>query len=53
MKYNCATKLKFYDVRAKKTFMTDKYKPVAKGKRHFVVATSPSGTAAWRIMPKK
>jgi hypothetical protein len=46
-------KLKFYDVKARRTFMTDKYKPVSKSGRHFVVATSPSGTAAWRIMPKK
>jgi len=45
--------LKFYDVRAKKTFSTAKYTPKTKGGRHFVVATSPSGTPAWRIMGKK
>ena len=53
MKYNFAAKLKFYDLKARKTFMTDKYKPVTKSGRHFVVATSPSGKPAWRIVAKK
>jgi hypothetical protein len=45
--------LKFYDVRARKSFTTANYTPRVKGSRHFVVATSPSGTPAWRIMAKK
>jgi hypothetical protein len=47
-----AMKMKFYDLRAKKTFMTDKYKPVTKSGRHFIVATTPSGSKAWMIKPK-
>jgi hypothetical protein len=53
MKYNFATKLKFFDLKAKKTFMTDKYSVRMKGPRKFAVAKAPSGIPAWRIMSKK
>ena len=47
------TKLKFYDLKAKKAFNTDKYtKKTIKG-RNFAIATSPTGTKAYRIMGKK
>jgi len=46
-------KLKFYDVRAKKKFETDKFKVQTKSGRRFAVATSPSGTKAYRILGKK
>lgn len=45
--------LKFYDVRAKKGFSTEKYREQIKSGRRFAVATSPSGGTAWRILPKK
>jgi hypothetical protein len=45
--------LRFYDVKSRKGFTTTKYAPRMKGSRHFVVATAPSGVAAWRIAPKK
>jgi len=45
-------KLKFYDLKAKKPFMTDKFKLEKRGPRHFAVATSPSGTKAMRIVSK-
>jgi hypothetical protein len=50
-----AIKLKFYDLKKKKAFSTDKYKLVVKKGRHFAVATAPSGIPAWRIVasPKK
>jgi hypothetical protein len=53
MKYNFAAKLKFYDVKSKKGFSTDKYNVRKKGPRTFAVAKAPSGIPAWRIMPKK
>lgn len=43
-------KLKFYDVKAKKPFVTSKYKIVKKKGRKFAVAKSPSGIQAYRIM---
>ena len=50
-------KLKFYDMKSKKAFTTDKYKIVNKkvrGKmRRFAVADAPSGIKAWRIMSSK
>jgi hypothetical protein len=54
-----AEKLKFYDVKGKKKFSSDKYKKVTKntkrGKVQFAVAKAPSGIEAWRILgrPKK
>lgn len=47
-------KLKFYDVKGKKIFFTDKYKFVVRrtksGNRKFAVSTAPSGIKAWRIV---
>ena len=48
-----APKMKFYDLKGKKAFQTDKYKMVSKSGRNFAVATAPSGSTAWRIMGKK
>ena len=51
-------KLKFYDVKAKKKFTTDKYKkvtrknPRTKIKMKFAVAKAPSGIESWRILGK-
>ncbi len=48
--------LKFFDVRTRKGFSTDKYKFVAKkvrsNIRYFAVAKSPSGSESWRIVSK-
>jgi hypothetical protein len=46
-------KMKFYDVKAKKAFSTDKYASVTKSGRKFAVANTPSGGKAYRIMAKK
>ena len=43
-------KLKFYDLKAKKSFTTDKYKKVTKNKRIFAVAKAPSGVQSWRVL---
>lgn len=43
-------KLQFYDLRARKKFMSDKYKKVTKGKRMFAVCKAPSGAESWRII---
>lgn len=44
--------LKFYDMKAKKAFMTDKYDvKIIKGKR-FAVTKAPSGCTAYRILGK-
>lgn len=49
--------LKFYDVRARKSFFTNKYKKVSRmvkgNKRMFAVAKAPSGVESWRVLPKK
>jgi len=45
-------KLKFYDLKAKKPFMTDDFKIVIKGPRKFAVATAPSGAKSYRIVAK-
>jgi hypothetical protein len=45
-------KLKFYDLRGKKSFTTDKYKQTKKSGRMFVVADTPSGGKAYRILGK-
>lgn len=51
-------KLKFYDVKKRKSFTTDKYKFVekknsrTKKKVCFVVAKAPSGIKAYRIVSK-
>jgi hypothetical protein len=46
-------KLKFYDLKGKKSFTTSSYKHVHKSGRNFAVAKAPSGAQSWRIMPKK
>jgi hypothetical protein len=46
-------KLKFYDVKGKKSFSTAAYTPMMKSGRKFAVATAPSGAKAYRIMAKK
>ena len=50
-------KLKFYDVKGKKSFYSDKYKLVVKrtksGNRKFAVADAPSGIKSWRIVSMK
>ncbi len=49
-----AEKLKFYDIKAKKSFTTNKFKVVNKKGRRFAVAKSPlTGIMAHRIMKKK
>lgn len=49
-------KLKFYDVKGKKSFTTDKFKFTSKktkaGMRYFAIAKAPSGINAWRIVSK-
>lgn len=45
-------KLKFYDLRAKKAFHSDKWKKVKKGKMMFAVTKAPSGVMSWRILGK-
>ena len=51
-----AEKLKFYDVKGKKKFTSDKYKFVTKktkrGPVRFAVSKAPSGIQAWRIVGK-
>jgi len=46
-------KLNFYDLKAKKKFMSDKYKTVVKKGRHFAVCEAPSGCQSWRIISSK
>jgi len=43
-------KLSFYDLRAKKKFLSDKYKMVERKGRKFAVCKSPSGVESWRIV---
>ncbi len=49
-------KLKFYDVKKKKSFTSDKFelrtKQTKAGKRFFAVADAPSGIKAWRIVSR-
>ena len=51
-------KLKFYDVKAKKKFITNKYRLTSmsnkrsKRRTYFAVANAPSGIKAWRIVSK-
>jgi hypothetical protein len=48
-----AEKLKFYDLKAKKSFTSSTYKFVKKSGRNFAVCKSPSGAESWRIVAKK
>ena len=43
-------KKKFYDLKTKKSFMTDNYKFVSKKGRNFIVAKNPSGGESWLIV---
>lgn len=47
-------RLKFYDVKGKKSFNSDKYtlrsKKTKAGLRYFAIANAPSGIKAWRIV---
>lgn len=45
--------MKFYDLKSKKSFSTDKYTTKMKKGRKFAVAKTPSGSTAWRIVAKK
>ena len=47
-----AMKMKFYDLKGKKSFQTATYKTMKKGKACFAVATAPSGAKSYRIMSK-
>jgi len=50
-------KLKFYDVKKKKKFVTNRYTLRTKRKNgrttYFAVAKAPSGIEAWRIVSKE
>jgi len=45
-------KLKFYDLKGRKSFVTDKYEVKVKNGRKFAVANAPSGIKSWRILGK-
>jgi hypothetical protein len=50
-------KLKFYDLKRKKAFISDKYKFTSKrtkrGMTYFAIATAPSGIPSYRIVSKE
>ncbi len=50
-------KLKFYDLKKRKNFTTDKYeftsKKTKRGIVYFAVATAPSGIESYRIVSKE
>ena len=46
-------KMKFYDLKGRKSFMSSNYKSVTKGKTKFIVAKAPSGIKSWRIVGRK
>jgi hypothetical protein len=46
-------KLKFYDVKSKKTFMSADYKVLTKSGRRFAVAKGPAGNDCYRILGSK
>lgn len=46
-------KLKFYDVKGRRSFTSGEYKKVVKGKTIFAVSKAPSGIKAYRIMGRK
>ena len=47
-----AQPLKFYDLKAKKSFITNDYVITEKKGRMFAVATAPSGVKSFRIVAK-
>ena len=46
------SRMKFYNVRAKHSVTTDKYKQMTSNGRKFAVAIASDGTKMYRIMPK-
>ncbi len=44
--------LKFFDLKARKVFMTDKFTIVTRSGRRFAVAIAPSGIKSFRIIGK-
>jgi len=48
--------LKFYDLKKRKTFLSNKYKLISKrtkrGMRYFAFTTAPSGVKSYRIISK-
>ena len=49
---NKMPKLKFFDIKGKRSFETDQFEVVEKSGRRFAVATAPSGIKAHRIVAK-
>ena len=55
---NTKVKIKFYDVKKKKDFTTDRFvfrtrrNPRTKRMTYFAVANAPSGIKSWRIVSK-
>ncbi len=45
-------KIKFFDLRTKKPFLTDKFTIVTKNGRRMAVASSPSGVKSVRFVAK-
>lgn len=43
-------KLKFYDLKGRRTFTSSNYKLKTKGKTKFAVTRAPSGIQSWRII---
>lgn len=43
-------KLKFFDLRTRKKFMSNDYKLSKKKGRHFAIAKAPSGILSYRIV---
>jgi len=46
-------KLKFYDLKKKKSFTSTNYTTITKKGRRFAIATAPSGIKSYRIIGKK
>ena len=44
--------LKFYDLKARKSFTSKNYAIRTKNKRRFAIAKAPSGISSWRILGK-
>ena len=47
-----AQQLKFYDLKAKKSFITNDYDIITKKGRMYAVADAPSGCKSFRIVAK-
>lgn len=44
--------LKFWDIKARKSFNANKYNIISKGGRRFAVTTAPSGIKSYRVIGK-